>query len=141
MSAKFPRGGGSKPILSHPSNCLKKPYGKIITCITCCSGGRGHHHFSAQHFNMGWGSRYMYANFLHRRAIFQGLDVLVPISMEHYTTCDFPVGPGLPVTSGSVLAPSLDRVWICSFVFYSLHPSQQYFRRRDGSFCVEPVLS
>ena len=77
------------------------------------AGGRGQHHFSAQHFNRGGGSRY--AKFLHGRSIFQGPDVLGPIPMEHYTTCDFPVGPGLPAPSGSVLVPSLDSVWICLF--------------------------
>ena len=82
--------------------------------------------FSAQHFNRGGGSRY--TKFLHGRSIFQGPDVLVPIPMEPFTTCDFPVGPGLPAPSGSVLAPSLDSVWICLFVFYSLRTRQRYFR-------------
>ena len=76
-------------------------------------GGRGQHHFSAQHFNRGGGSRY--SKFPHGRSIFQGPDVIGPIPMEPYTTCDFPLGPGLPAPSGSVLAPSLGSVWICLF--------------------------
>ena len=110
------------------ASCLKKPYGKInyfMLFIFSRGGGRGQHHFSAQHFNGGGGSRY--TKFLHGRSIFQGPDVLVPIPMEPYTTCDFPVGPGLLDPSGSVLVPSLDRVWICLFAFYSLCPSQRYF--------------
>ena len=47
--------------------------------------------------------------------IFQGPDVIGPIPMEPYTTCDFPLGPGLPAPSGSVLAPSLGSVLICLF--------------------------
>ena len=90
-------------------------------------GGRGQHHFSAQHFNRGGGGGSRYTKFLHGRSIFQGPDVLVSIPMEPFTTCDFPVGPGLPAPSGSVLAPSLDSVWICLFVFYSLRTSQRYF--------------
>ena len=110
------------------TSCLKKPYCKInyyMLFIFSKGGGRGQHHFSAQHFNRGGGSRY--TKFLHRRSIFQGPDVIVSIPMEPFTTCDFPVGPGLPVPSGSVLAPSLDSVWICLFVFYSLRTSQRYF--------------
>ena len=80
-------------------------------------GRRGQHHFSAQHFNRGGGSRY--SKFLHGRSIFQGPDVIGQIPMEPYTTCDFPLGPGLPAPSGSVLAPSLGIVWICLFfIFY-----------------------
>ena len=59
------------------------------------------------------GSRY--TKILHGRSIFQGPGVLRPIPMEPYTTCDFPVGPGLPAPSGSVLVPSLDSDWICLF--------------------------
>ena len=98
------------------ASCIKKPYGKInyyMIFIFSKGGGRGQHHFSAQHFNRGGGSRY--SKFLHGRSIFQGPDVIGPIPMEPYTTCDFPLGPGLPAPSGSVLAPSLGSVWICLF--------------------------
>ena len=102
------------------ASCLKKPYGKInyyMLFIFSKGGGRGQHHFIAQHFNRGGGSRY--SKFLHGRSIFQGPDVIGPIPMEPYTTCDFPLGPGLPAPSGSVLAPSLGSVWICLvFILY-----------------------
>ena len=101
-------------------------------------GGRGQHHFSAQHFNRGGGSRY--SKFLHGRSIFQGPDVIGPIPMEPYTTCGFPLGPGLPAPSGSVLAPSLGSVWICLFLFFTSQ-STIFQLRRDGSSCVEQVLS
>ena len=109
------------------ASCIKKPYGKINYCmlfIFSKGGGRGQHHFSAQHFNRGGGSRY--SKFLHGRSIFQGPDVIGPIPMESYITCDFPLGPGLPAPSGSVLAQSLGSVWISLF-FYSLRPNQRYF--------------
>ena len=109
------------------ASCIKKPYGKInyyMLFIFSKGDGRGQHHFSAQHFNRGGGSRY--SKFLHGRSIFQGPDVIGPIPMEPYATCDFPLGPGLPAPSGSVLAPSLGSVWICLF-FYSLRPNQRYF--------------
>ena len=98
------------------TSCLKKPYGKInyyMLFIFSKGGGRGHNHFSAQHFNRGGGSRY--SKFLHGRSTFQGPDVIGPIPMEPYTTCDFPLGPGLPAPSGSVLASSLGSVCICLF--------------------------
>ena len=98
------------------TTCLKKPYGKInyyMLFIFSKGGGRGHNHFSAQHFNRGGGSRY--SKFLHGRSTFQGPDVIGPIPMEPYTTCDFPLGPGLPAPSGSVLASSLGSVCICLF--------------------------
>ena len=40
------------------TSCLKKPYGKInnyMLFIFSKGGGRGQHHFSAQHFNRGGG--------------------------------------------------------------------------------------
>ena len=68
------------------------------------------------------------SNIFHGRSIFQGPDVLMPIPMEPYTTCNFPVVPGLPAPSGSVFAPSLDRVWIFFLLLLLfLRPSQQYF--------------
>ena len=109
------------------ASCIKKPYGKInyyMLFIFSKGGGRGQHHFSAQHFNRGGGSRY--SKFLHGRSIFQGPDVIGPIPMEPYTTCDFPLGPGLPAPSGSVLAPE-SRQCLDLFVFYSLRPNQRYF--------------
>ena len=33
MSAKFPRGGGSKPILSHPSNAEKVDFYSLYTMV------------------------------------------------------------------------------------------------------------
>ena len=81
-----------------------------------------------------WGSRY--TKFLHGRSIFEGSDVLVPIPKEPYTTCDFPVGPGLSAPSGSV-RPYLDLYF---FLFFTSQ-STIFQLRRDGSSCVEPVLS
>ena len=124
------------------ASCIKKPYGKInyyMLFIFSKGGGRGQHHFSAQHFNRGGGSRY--SKFLHGRSIFQGPDVIGPIPMEPYTTCDFPLGPGLPAPSGSVLAPSLGSVWICLFFLFFTSQSMIFQLRRDGSSCVEQVLS
>ena len=40
------------------ASCIKKPYGKInyyMLFIFSKGGGRGQHHFSAQHFNRGGG--------------------------------------------------------------------------------------
>ena len=89
----------------------------LLLFIFSKGGGRGQQHFIAQHFNRGGGSRY--SKILHWRSIFQGPDVIGPIPMEPYTTCDFPLGPGLPAPSGSVLAPSLGSVWICLvFILY-----------------------
>ena len=123
------------------ASCLKKPYGKInyyMLFIFSKGGGRGQHLFSAQHFNRGGGPGTK--KFLHGRSIFQGPDVLGPIPMGSYTTCDFPVGPGLPAPSGSVLAPSLNSVWICLFLLFTSQ-STIFQLRRDGSSCVEQVLS
>ena len=102
------------------ASCIKKPYGKInyiMLFIFSKGGGRGQHHFSAQHFNRGGGSRY--SKFLHGRSIFQGLDVIGQIPMEPFTTCDFPLGPGLPAPSGSVLARvSAVSGFVCFFILY-----------------------
>ena len=87
-------------------------------------GERGQHHFSAQHFNRGGGSRY--TKFLHGRSIFQGPDVIGPIPMEPYTTCDFPLGPGLPAPSRFRPCPE-SRQCLNLFVVYSLRPNQRYF--------------
>ena len=122
------------------ASCLKKPYGKInfyMLFIFSKGGGRGQHHFSAQQFNRGGGSRY--SKFLHGRSIFQGPDVIGPIPMEPCNTCDFPLGPGLPAPSGSVLAPSLGRVWIC--LFFILYVPINDISVTSGSSCVEQVLS
>ena len=101
---------------------------KTITCYSFSAKGVGEGNIIlALSILTGVGGGSRDTKFLHGRSIFQGPDVLVSIPMEPFTTCDFPVGPGLPAPSGSVLAPSLDSVWICLFVFYSLRTSQRNF--------------
>ena len=118
----FARTDSSEPAVQvwkkrKKASCLKKPYGKInyyMLFIFSKGGGREQHHFSAQHFNRGGGSRC--TKFLHGRSIFQGPDVLVPIPMEPFTTCDFPVGPGHLLGKGWPLGSRLwCLLWVCYF--------------------------
>ena len=116
------------------ASCLKKPYGKINYYMLFISAN-----------GVGEG------NIILALSILTGVGVQVhtispweihgPIPMEPYTTCDFPVGPGLSAPSGSVLAPSLDSVWICLFFLFFTSQSTIFQLRRDGSSCVEEVLT
>ena len=124
------------------ASCLKKPYGKInyyMLFIFSKRGGRGQNHFSAQHFNRGGGSRY--TKFLHGRSIFQGPDVLGPIPMEPFSTCDFPVEPRTPCSIRIRPCPE-SRQCLDWFVFLLFTSQLTIFQlRRDVSSCVEQVLS
>ena len=114
---------------------------KTITCYSFSAKGvREGNIILALSILTGVGGGSRYSKFLHGRSIFQGPDVIGPIPMEPYTTCGFPLGPGLPAPSGSVLAPSLGSVWICLFLFFTSQ-STIFQLRRDGSSCVEQVLS
>ena len=97
------------------ASCLKKQYGKInyyMLFIFSKGGGRGQHHFSAQHFNRGGGPG------THNFSMGQFLWNPIPHVI-------FQWGP-TPCSIGIRPCPE-SRQCLDLFVFYSLRPSQRYF--------------
>ena len=108
------------------ASCLKKPYGKInyyMLFIFSKGGGRGQHHFSAQHFNRSGGPGIQ--NFSMGDPFFRGRMSLgqflwnpIPHVIFHWDTDSLlHQDPSLPES----------RQCLDLFVFYSLRPNQRYF--------------
>ena len=123
------------------ASCIKKPYGKInyyMLFIFSIGGGRGQHHFSAQHFNRGGGPGTQ--NFSMGDPFFRGRMSLGQFLWNPIPHVIFHWDPDSLLHQD----PSLPRVSAVSgFVCFLFFTSQStIFRlRRDGSSCVEQVLS
>ena len=108
------------------ASCLKKPYGKInyyMLFIFSKGGGRGQHHFSAQHFNRGGGPGTQ--NFSMGDPFFRGRMSLGQFLWNPIPHVIFHWDPDSLLHQD----PSLPRVSAVSgFVcFYSIRPNQRYF--------------
>ena len=115
------------------TSCLKKPYGKInyyMLFIFSKGGGRGQHHFSAQHFSVQ--VLKISPFFRGRMSLGQFLWNPIPHVIFHWD-----------LDSLLHQDPSLPRVSAVSGFCFSFFTSQStiFQLRRDGSSCVEQVLS
>ena len=123
------------------ASCLKKPYGKInyyMLFIFSKGDGRGQHHFSAQHFNRGGGPGTQ--NFSMGDPFFRGRMSLGQFLCNPIPHVIFHWDPDSLLHQD----PSLPRVlavseFVCCLFFTS--QSTIFQLRRDGSSCVEQVLS
>ena len=123
------------------ASCLKKPYGKInyyMLFIFSKGGERGQHHFSAQHFNRGGGPGTQ--NFSMGDPFFRGRMSLGQFLWNPVPHVIFHWDPDSLLHQD----PSLPRVsavseFVCCLFFTS--QSTIFQLRRDGSSCVEQVLS
>ena len=123
------------------ASCLKKPYGKMnyyMLFIFSKGGGRGQHHFSAQHFNRGGGPGTQ--NFSMGDPFFRGRMSLCQFLWNPIPHVIFQWGPDSLLHQD----PSLPRVsTVSGFVCFLFFTSQStiYQLHRDISSCVEQVLS